>query len=79
MRQTLRITALAFLFAGTLITAHATGITPGWSIQSNSEKVFNQFKVLDNNNDESTWIYYVDGSGKGSACYVYNTQNDADD
>lgn len=79
MRQTLRITALTFLFAGTLITAHATGITPGWSIQFNSEKVFNQFKVLDNNNDESTWIYYVDGSGKGSACYVYNTQNDADD
>ena len=77
MRKTLL--AITMLFTGLITKANAAGITPDWSIQFNSDKVFSQFKVIDNNNDESTWIYYVDGSGKGSACYVYNTQNDADD
>jgi len=57
----------------------AQAIKPDWSIKLNTEANFKLFKVIDNNNDQSTWTLYTDGSGQSSACYVYNSLNDADD
>lgn len=54
-------------------------VMPPWSIKINSEENFNLFKVIDNNNDGSTWILYDDRHGEISACYVYSVRDNADD
>ena len=65
-----------------LLTAHksnAQAIVPDWSISLDTEAAFSTFTVFDNNNDQATWQFYTDYSGVSSACYSYDSQNDADD
>lgn len=80
LRKNLLTALIVFtLLVSASASAWGQAIKPDWSIKLNTEANFKLFKVIDNNNDQSTWIFYTDGSGQSSACYVYNSQNEADD
>ncbi|WP_148295473.1 choice-of-anchor J domain-containing protein [Prevotella dentasini] len=54
-------------------------VKPAWTALLNDESVFNQFTIVDNNKDGTTWFFYREMSGAGNACYKYNSLENADD
>lgn len=76
----LTLLSAVLLCSATTVAQSTQAVQPDWSVVINSQQAFNQFSVIDANNDGTTWIYYADPrTGDGSACYAYNQRNDAND
>lgn len=58
---------------------YGDAITPPYAEGFDSEYAMAYFTVINNNNDNSTWIYYKNSDGNGEARYEYDTKNGGDD